>query len=157
MGEPIDSDMGATLWGGGSPLPFAELERIHKMTMRMAFAAALIALAGLSPIGGVLYAVGVCLGLAIGVWNLRALEGSLTRIEPDTYKEKRRRFAMSRMGRLGVITIMAVILLVAVRNVGLGLVLGVGVFYAIMLANMIYSLARARRQSLAAEPGSADD
>ncbi len=150
-GEPV------TVVPAGHPsvLPAIELVRIHKMTMRIAAGLAIAALAVLAPLGQALYGIGVCLGLAVGVWNLRGLEGSLERIGPENYKAGRNRFAMGRMGRLGVVTGLAIVLLVAVRSVGLGMVLGVGAFYGVMVLNMIVSLARARRQSLSAEAGSA--
>ncbi len=147
MGEQIESDTGAGMFGS-APVSVDELVRIHKMTMRMSIAFAVLSMAVLTPLGQVEYGLGVCLGLACGVWNLRALEGSLSRIEPENLKLGRRRFAMGRMGRLGIITAVALLFLVAVRNVGLGMVLGVGVFYAIMLGNMIVSLARARRENM---------
>jgi hypothetical protein len=134
-------------------LPVAELVTIHRRTMWMATGAAVVAVAALAPVGDALYSIGICLGLAVGVWNLRGLESSLEKVEPENYKAGRNRFALGRMGRLGVITALAVLLLVAVRSVGLGVVLGVGVFYAVMVANMVVSLAKARRQSLAAEGG----
>lgn len=158
MGEETDGAPGAASQAGSAsaaPLPAAELVRIHRMTMRMAIAVAVVALGVLCPLGGALYAIGLCLGLAVGVWNLRALEGSLERISPESYKSGRNRFALGRMSRLGIITGLAVLLLVAVRAVGLGLVSGVGVFYAVMVLNMVVSLARTRRQSLAAEGGRA--
>ncbi len=147
MGEESESEFSAGIFGG-APVSVDELVRIHKMTLRLSIAFGVLALAALSPFGFVEYAIGICVGLATGVWNLRALEGSLTRIEPDDYKAGRKRFAMGRMGRLGIITAVALIFLIAVRNVGLGMVFGVGVFYAIMLGNMIVSLARARRENM---------
>ena len=75
----------------------------------------------------------VLLGLSLGALNTRAVQRSVVRFAATEAAHRRRRFTMSVLGRLGLLTLVAVGCALAVRPDGLGVVAGLAAFQLIMV------------------------
>jgi hypothetical protein len=89
---------------------------------------AVLALAGRPALG-----LFILLGLALAALNSRAVQRSVVRFAASEAAHRRRRFAMNVLGRLGLLTLVAVACAFAVRPDGMGVIAGLAAFQLIMV------------------------
>jgi hypothetical protein len=92
------------------------------------FSLAVSALAGHPALG-----LFILLGLAMAALNSRAVQRSVVRFAASEAAHRRRRFAMNVLGRLGLLTLVAVTCAFAVRPDGMGVIAGLAAFQLIMV------------------------
>lgn len=85
-------------------------------------------------------AVGFCAGLGMGMANFRLIVRSVVRVGKRRSGRARRPLAMNTLGRLAVMTVVALVLVWFVPPLGLGIVGGIAVFQVILLANVTRSM-----------------
>lgn len=100
----------------------------------------------LTPMGLFWGAVFGCLGLALGVLNMMLVRRSAAKYALSERSDARRRFAMSVLGRLAVITAIALGFAVLVQPYGLGVFAGLAVFQFLMIIVSSIPLLRQIRQ-----------
>jgi hypothetical protein len=128
-------------------IPIAEVERIVRRT---AIASILVGVvcAGIALLIGQPYFVpGLAIGLVLAIANHRVFQSSAMRFTTPEGVLHRKPFAGSVALRLGACTAVAVGLLIVKRPVGWGVVAGLALFQAIMLASALVSLLRYSRQA----------
>jgi len=93
-------------------------------------------------------AVGLFLmfGLALGALNSRLVQRSVVRFAASEAADKRRRFALSVLGRLALVTVLAGACAFAVRPDGLGAIAGLALFQLIMIGGASVPLLKELRQ-----------
>jgi len=107
----------------------------HNLRRSVILAACLggLCLAVLALVGHPALGVFVLLGLALAALNARAVQRSVVRFAASEAAHRRRRFTMNVLGRLGLLTLVAVGCAVLVRPEGLGVIVGLAAFQLIMV------------------------
>lgn len=117
---------------------------------RSSIVAACIGAAGVvatSVIGHPLMGVFGCLGLALGALNNRMLQRSVLAYGLDETFEMKR-FRRGVMGRLGLITLIAIGFGILVQPDGLGVFVGLAVFHVLMLIGAAVPVFRSLRSTV---------
>jgi hypothetical protein len=121
------------------------LPQISSVARRTALGAAIVgaaALVGLSLLGYALAGVGVCIGLALALGNFRLIAASTVKAASSAQPDKRRPLVMSTLGRLGVVSVIALGLVFLQRELGFGALLGLAVFQFMLLGNVVVAMLR---------------
>lgn len=127
--------------------PVLGVQRIVRRTLVSAGIAGLIAAAVAVLLGQPLVAPGVLLGLAMAVVNHRVFQVSAVRFIDPEGTVNRKPFAGSVLARLGACTAVAIVLLVFVRAMGFGVILGLALFQGAMLVNALVALVGYQRRA----------
>lgn len=102
----------------------------------------LLSIIVLTPMGYFLLALFGCVGLGLGALNSRLVQLSVLRFARDGETAKKSRFVGSVFGRLGLITLLAVVVGVLLRPSGLGVFAGLAAFQLIMLISAAVPLVK---------------
>lgn len=112
---------------------------------RLALVAGGIGVAGvavLAPMGHLGLVLFGVLGLALGLLNIALVHRSAARFAGSEDPHKKRRSAGGVLGRLAVISLIAVAIAALVRPEGLGVLMGLVVFQFVMIATTLVPLVR---------------
>ena len=110
-----------------------------------------MALIVLTVVGYGLIGLGLCVGLALALGNFRLISRATIKQVSSEQENKRRPLAFNTLGRLGVITVVALGLVWLSYRVGLGAIVGLAIFQFMLLGNVMVLMLRAGR--VAAIPG----
>lgn len=88
-------------------------------------------------------ALGLCIGIAMGMGNFRLIVRSVVKVGKRAQANKRRPLAMNTLSRLMVMTVIALVLVWFVTPLGFGIVGGMAVFQFVLLANVTRSMLKA--------------
>jgi hypothetical protein len=107
----------------------------HNLRRSVILAACLggLSLAVLALVGRPALGLFVLLGLALAALNSRAVQRSVVQFAASEAAHRRRRFTINVLGRLGLLTLVAVACALLVRPDGLGVVAGLAAFQLIMV------------------------
>jgi hypothetical protein len=105
-----------------------------------------VSIVALALVGHPLMGVFGCVGIALGALNNRMLQLSVVRHADDVGYGKKQ-FRRGVMGRLGVITLLALAVGIFVRPDGLGVFVGLAVFQILMLIGAAVPVFRSLRPS----------
>jgi hypothetical protein len=89
-----------------------------------------------------LVGLGVCLGLGLALVNLRLISHATVRAASRPDENQRRPLALNTLGRLGVISVVALGVTFFVRQLGFGILIGLAVFQFALLINVVVSMLR---------------
>ncbi len=89
------------------------------------------------------FALGLCLGLSLGIANFRLIIRSVVRVGGRMGANKRRPLAMNTLGRLMALTVVALVILWFVFPLGFGLIAGLAAFQFLLLFNVTRSMLKA--------------
>jgi|SRR5215213_263452 len=89
----------------------------------------------------------VLLGLALGALNSRFVQRSVLRFAASEAADKKRRFTLSVLGRLGAVTLVAVGCAFFARPDGLGVIAGLAFFQLVMIGGASVPLLKELRSS----------
>lgn len=117
-----------------------DVARVSRRTMLGALVFGVLGLLGCTLLNAPLVGLGLCAGMAIGMGNYRLIQRSVAKVGQREDENRRRPLALNTLGRLGVITAVALGLLLIDFELGLGLMVGLALFQAILLANMTRSM-----------------
>jgi len=92
-----------------------------------------VALIASIPLDGLLAAVFGCIGLALGMLNSRMVQLSVVRFAKGASSRPKRQFIGSVVGRLTLITLLALSLALLFQPDGLGVIVGLAVFQLLMI------------------------
>ena len=121
-------------------LSLPEIERLLHRTVYSAVGVGVVALGVTAVLSHVLVGLGVCIGLAIGLINIRLVTRSVARVNAEHVERPTRVLASRTLTRLGLTTVVVLGLMFASVSVGLGTAGGVALFYFVLLANLVRSL-----------------
>ncbi len=88
-------------------------------------------------------ALGLCIGIALGIGNFRLIVRSVVKVGRRAEGNKRRPLAMNTLGRLMTMTVVALVLAWVKPALGLGIIGGLAVFQFLLLANVTRSMLKA--------------
>lgn len=143
--DPTDPKSGADPASTGatvSPKTAVKLGRVTPIAACLGVAGFLV----LAPAGYPLAAVLFCAGLALGLFNVALVQRSAARFAASGNPLKRR-FAMSALARLALISAVAVALAVALRPQGLAVFAGLAACQLLMIFTAAVPLVRELRQA----------
>lgn len=130
----------------GYPVPPVN-RRTLRRTLLWAGVAAVIGIAVLVPMGQLPAALLGCFGLALGAANARLAQLSVARFSDNSAMFSKGRFAVTVLGRLGVITVIALGCAVLLRPAGLAVFAGIAVFQLLTIVSAMLPLVKEIRQS----------
>jgi hypothetical protein len=89
-----------------------------------------------------LVGLGICLGLAMALVNFRLISRATVKAAGSSDPNKRRPLAFNTLGRLGVISIIALGITFFVEQLGFGILIGLAFFQFSMLGNVVVTMLR---------------
>lgn len=128
--------------------PITQVDHIMRRTLYSASAVIILGVTASIVVGYPLVAPGLVLGVGMAVVNHRVFQGSAMRFITDEGTVARKPFAGTVFMRLGVCTVVALLLLVFVQPMGWGVIGALAVFQVLLLFNAIVSLIRYQREEL---------
>lgn len=117
---------------------------------RLAIVAAVLGIAmiaGLTPFGLLGVALFGCVGIGLGLFNTGLIRRSAGRYAVSDDPHKKRRSAGNVLGRLAIITLLALGCAVLVRPEGLGVFFGLALFQFVMIFTVTVPLIRELRRT----------
>jgi hypothetical protein len=117
-----------------------DLARVSRRTMLAALVAGFTGLIVLMLLNQPWAGLGLCVGLALGISNFRLVQRSVVRVGERMPANKRRPLAMNTMGRMAVITAIALGVLFVLPPFGFGLLGGLALFQFLLLGNVTRSM-----------------
>jgi len=117
-----------------------ELGRLLKRTVFGAIGVGVVSLVVSGVLGYIVFGLGVCLGLALGIVNIRLIVTQTGRISASETPNRIRALASVTMFRIGAMTVVIILLAIVAQQLGFGTLGGVAVFYFVFLANLIVPL-----------------
>lgn len=130
---------------GFAQFPLIGVDKVLKRTLLGAIVIGVVGAAGTIYFGHPLVAPGLVLGLAMALGNHRVFQSTALRFTSPEGKVRRKPFAGSVFLRLGACTIVALALIVYVRQVGWGVIAGLAAFQALLLVNAVVALINYQR------------
>ncbi len=113
---------------------------VSRRTMLGALAAGVVGLLVLLLLSQPWAALGFCAGLGIGMTNFRLIQRSVIHVGERADENKRRPLALNTLGRMAVITVVALGLLFIKPPLGFGVIGGMALFQLLLLANVTRSM-----------------
>lgn len=117
-----------------------DVASVSRRTMLAALAVGVVGLVGCLLLSAPLVGLGLCVGIGMGIVNFRLIQRSVVKVGQREEENKRRPLALNTMGRLAVISVIALGLLFADFDLGLGVVVGLAAFQALLLLNVVRSM-----------------
>lgn len=117
-----------------------ELGRLLKRTVFASIGLGAVALIVAGVLGYIVFGLGVCIGLVLGVVNVRLIVQQAGRVSASQTPHRIRALASITMFRIGAMTALIVVLAVLAQPLGFGTLGGVAVFYFTFLGNLIVPL-----------------
>ncbi len=106
--------------------------------------------------GYLLIGVGVCIGLLLGVINMRLMDRSVTRVSEQVHDNAKRPLAFNTLQRMGLVTVVAFGLTFLSHPLGLGTFAGLAIFEFLMIIGAARTLATAGAAGAAEEVAASD-
>jgi len=117
--------------------PLPELSRLLRRTIFSAIGLGAVALIVATALGYVLFGLGVCIGLGLGVANIRLVTKQATTAGASQSAHPVRALASQAAFRLSLTTAAIIVLVLVSNQLGFGAVGGIAVFYFAFLGNLI--------------------
>lgn len=119
------------------------IPEIARLMRRAAFGAIAIGVVALI-VGGVtshpIVGLGVCVGLGIGLVNIRMVTRSVSRIAASDVEKPKRMIATRAVYRLLGTTVVVIALVVISTSLGIAAAGGIALFYLVLVANLVRAL-----------------
>lgn len=123
-----------------SGLSVPQLSGLARRTALVALGLGVVALVASIAVGAPLFGVGACLGLAMALVNFRLIVRAT--VKASARADTKRPLVTNTLGRLGIISAVALLLAWFVRPLGFGAIVGLALFQFTLLANVLGMLLR---------------
>jgi hypothetical protein len=121
------------------------LPDLARVSRRTVLGALIIGLGGLVVtilLNAPLVGLGLCVGLALGILNFRMVQRSVAKVGARADDNHRRPLALNTLGRLALVSVIALGLLFVSFDLGLGVMAGLAAFEFLLLLNVARSMMR---------------
>jgi hypothetical protein len=122
----------------GFSLP--DVTSVARRTVILALVIGVLGLVGCLVMNVAFVGLGLCVGLGLGIVNFRLILRSVARVGEREDENRRRPLALNTMGRLSVISVLALGLLFVSFDLGLGIMVGLALFQGLLLVNVARSM-----------------
>jgi hypothetical protein len=117
-----------------------DLARVSRRTVLGGLIFGVIGLVACLALGAPLTGLGLCVGLGLGLFNFRLVQRSVAKVGAREDENHKRPLAANTVGRLAVISVLAVGLLFLSFDLGLGVMVGLAAFQFLLLLNVARSM-----------------
>ncbi|MHB8220479.1 MAG: ATP synthase subunit I [Acidimicrobiales bacterium] len=117
-----------------------DVAAVSRRTVLGALVVGVLGLVGCVLLGALLIGIGFGIGLGLGIFNFRLIQRSVVKVGQREDENRRRPLALNTMGRLTVISVIALGLLFASFDLGVGVMAGLAIFQALLLVNVARSM-----------------
>lgn len=117
-----------------------EIERLMRRTVFAAIGLGVVAFGVSIVLSHVLVGLGIVVGLAVGLVNIRLITRSVARVTERQPAKPSRVLAGGAVGRLAMTTLVVIALAIVSVSLGLGTAGGIAVFYLLLVVNLVVSL-----------------
>ncbi|MGA8297497.1 MAG: hypothetical protein WB770_10675 [Acidimicrobiales bacterium] len=121
-------------------LPLSEMSRLVRRTVLAGLAVGVVVFGISLALSRPLIGLGVCIGLALGLVNIRLVARSVAKVNASGHAHPRRALASNTLARLGLTTVVVVGLAFASVELGIATAGGVALFYLLLLVSLVRSL-----------------
>jgi hypothetical protein len=125
-----------------SSFSLPQISVVARRTALVACAIGLVGLVALALTGHALTGLGLCLGLALALANFRLISAATAKASAAGREDNRRPLAMNTLGRLAVVSVLALGLTWLSRPLGFGTLVGLAAFQFVLLANVVVAMLR---------------
>ncbi|MGH9082271.1 MAG: ATP synthase subunit I [Acidimicrobiales bacterium] len=129
-----------------------DLVRMTRRTMLGALVAGAVGLVACLLFSQPWAGLGLCVGVALGISNFRMVQRSVVKVGRRMSVNRRRPLAMSTMGRMALVTVVALALVLVLPPLGFGLLGGMALFQFVLLGNVTRSMLRMSRTPITDPP-----
>jgi hypothetical protein len=119
-----------------------QISTVARRTVLAASGVGIVALVIGVVAGYPLVGLGVCLGLSMALVNFRLISRATVKAAASPDENKRRPLAFNTLGRLGVISVIALGITFFVQPLGFGTLIGLALFQFSLLANVVVTMLR---------------
>jgi hypothetical protein len=120
-----------------------DIGEVSRRTVAASLIVGVAALVALFSFGHLWVGVGACIGLGLGTVNYRLVGVSVDKVAASGADNPKRPLAANTLGRLAVVTVIALGLAYVNKGLGFGVLGGLAVFQFLLIANMARSMAKA--------------
>jgi hypothetical protein len=120
-----------------------DIPEVSRRTVAAALVVGVAALVAAFSFGYLWIGVGGCIGLALGTMNYRLVGVSVDKVAAMGTDNPKRPLAANTLGRLGIITVIALGLAFVNKGLGFGVLAGLAVFQFLLIFNVARSMAKA--------------
>ena len=117
-----------------------DLARVSRRTVLAGLVFGLVGLVVCLSLGAPLTGLGLCIGLGLGLVNFRMVQRSVAKVGARGDENPKRPLAANTVGRLAVISVLALALLFLSFDLGLGVMVGLAAFQFLLLLNVARSM-----------------
>jgi hypothetical protein len=117
-----------------------DLARVSRRTVLGALALGVVGLLVTILLNAALVGLGLCVGLALGLLNFRMVQRAVAKVGASGEENRRRPLAFNTLARLAFVSAIALGLLFASFELGLGVMGGLAAFEFVLLANVARSM-----------------
>ena len=117
-----------------------EIERLMRRTVFAAIGLGVVALVVAIVLSHALAGLGVVIGLAVGLVNIRLITRSVAKVTERQPTRPNRVLAGRAVSRLALTTFIVIALAILSVSIGLGTAAGIAVFYLLLVVNLVVSL-----------------
>lgn len=119
-----------------------EISRVLRRTIFAALGIGVVAVVATLFVSQPLFGLGVCIGLALGLMNIRMVTTQTARVTQLQPAKPVRALASMTLARLGITTVCVIVLFMASRWLGFGTAGGLCLFYLLFVGNIIAMMVR---------------
>jgi hypothetical protein len=120
-----------------------DIPEVSRRTVAAALIVGVAALVAAYSFGYLWVGVGACIGLGLGTMNYRLVGVSVDKVAAMGTDNPKRPLAANTLGRLGIITVIALGLAFLNKGLGFGVLAGLAVFQFLLIFNVARSMAKA--------------
>jgi hypothetical protein len=119
-----------------------EISSVLKRTVFTALGFGVVAVVATLFVSQPLFGLGVCIGLGLGLLNIRMVTNQTARVTQLQPAKPVRALASMTLARLGITTVCVIVLFIASRWLGFGTAAGLCLFYLLFVGNIIAMMVR---------------
>jgi cobalamin synthase len=131
-------------------LPLPEITRLLRRTVWAGIGVGVVALVLAVVLGHPLVGLGACIGLGLGLVNVRLVMASVARVNARPVDRPKRVLASQTLTRLAITTVVVIGLLVASVQLGFGTAGGLALFYMVLLVSLVQAILKQGAQGAGA-------
>jgi len=120
-----------------------DIGEVSRRTVAASLVVGAVALVAAFSFGYLWVGVGACIGLALGTVNYRLAGVSVDKVAATGTDNPKRPLAANTLGRLGIVTVIALGLTFLNKQLGFGVLGGLAVFQVLLIINVARSMAKA--------------
>jgi hypothetical protein len=117
-----------------------DVDAVSRRTVFGALAVGVIGLGACAALGDALIGLGFCIGISLGIFNFRMVQRKVAKVSLREGANHRRPLALNTLGRLAIVSAIALGLLFIRFDLGFGVLAGLAIFQFLLLVSVARSM-----------------